>query len=310
MGIDKDGGMRVKQPGRVLENLWFLGCENSSIYLLIGKDESVLINGGVAALVPDLLEQFEAFGINASQITAMLILHSHFDHVGILPYLKRKYPQITVYASSQACRIFRKPKAIAAINHANQYVIGAWGMTERCRSFDLAWRDDIACEAVGEGDRIDLGDMEVLIYDTPGHSPCSISAYVPKLRLLFPSEAGGLPFKNKIAAYGTSNFSDFEKSIQKLSQLPVSYFCSDHYGCVVGDEAYGFLSASIDEIAWRRQLMVAAYRRTGSIEAAGSEMAELFRDENAAKLIPWDLFVAAHRHMVKRVVENMASLED
>ena len=298
--------MRRKKPGRIRDNLWFLGWQDSSVYLLNGENGSILINGGVSALVPDLLDQFDSFGIDASRITAILSLHSHFDHVGILPYLKRRFPQITIYASPRACQVLQKPKAIAAINAANQYVTAARGLTERCRPYDLAWHGDIACTPVGDGGRIDLGGIEILIYETPGHSPCSISAYVPKLRLLFPSEAGGLPFKNKIITYGTSNFSDFERSIRKLAPLPVAYLCSDHYGYVGGDEARDFIASSIKETAWRRRLMMAAYERAGSVEAAGREMAELYKDENAADLVPWDLFVAAHRHMVEHVVENAA----
>lgn len=302
--------MRVKKPGRIRENLWFLGWADSCVYLLTGRNGSILINGGVTALVPDLLQQFEAFGLDASRVTAILTLHSHFDHVGLLPYFKRRFPETTIYASARARQIFKKSKATAAINDANRYVIEARGMADRCRPFDLAWHGDIDCHAVGEGDRINLGDLDVLIFETPGHSPCSISAYVPQLRLLFPSEAGGLPFNNKIVAYGTSNFSDFEASMSKLEPLPVAYLCSDHYGYVVGDEARDFIGSSIKETRWRRRLMEAAYRRTGSVAEAGREMATLFKDENAANLVPWDLFVAAHRSMVKHVVADRAAMQN
>lgn len=296
--------MRVKQPGPILDCLWFLGWEDSCVYLLIGEKGMMLINGGVSALVPDLLHQFNAFGIDAARITAILNLHSHFDHVGILPYFKRRYPDITLYASAQAAQVLKKPKAIEAINEANQYVIDDRGLNDRCQPLDLQWRADIDCQAVREGDRIDLGGLDVFIYETPGHSPCSISAYVPKLRLLFPSEAGGLPFRDKIIAYGTSNFSDFERGSCRLKEFDVRYLCSDHYGYVKGDEASNFIDASIKETKWRRKLMEAAYKNTGSVEAAGKEMAVLFQDENAARLVPYDLFVAAHTHMVRHVVEN------
>ncbi|WP_319409457.1 MBL fold metallo-hydrolase [uncultured Desulfosarcina sp.] len=299
--------MRLKKPGRIRDNLWFLGWEDSCVYLLVGRDGSILINGGVSGLVPDLLAQFDEFGIDASHITAILCLHSHFDHVGILPYFKRLYPQITIYASARARKLFTKPKITSAINEANRYVIENRGLTDRCRKLELEWEGDIECETIGEGDRIDLGDLEILIYETPGHSPCSISAYVPRLNLLFPSEAGGLPWRDKIITYGTSNFSEYERSLRRLNDLEVSYLCSDHFGCVTGDEARDFIGTSIQEARWRRRLMEAAYQQTGSVAAAGREMALVFQDENAADLVPRDLFVAAHHHMVKHVIHYPAS---
>jgi len=299
--------MRVKKPGRIRDNLWFLGWEDSCVYLLVGRDGSILINGGVSGLVPDLLQQFGEFGVDVSRINAILCLHSHFDHVGILPYIRRRYPHIAIYASARARRLFTKPRVIDAINAANRYVIEKRGLADRCRPFELEWSGDIDCETVGEGDRIDLGDLEILIYESPGHSPCSISAYVPRLNLLFPSEAGGLPWRNKIIAYGTSNFSDFERSLRRLNNLEVRYLCSDHYGWVSGDEARDFIGASIQEARWRRRLMTAAYQRTGSVAAAGKEMAAVFQDENSSDLVSWDRFAAAHHHMVKHVIGCPAS---
>ena len=86
--------MRVRKPGKIRDHLWFLGSEESCVYLLEGRDESMLVSGGLSYLVPEILGQFNEFHIDETRITKLLILHAHFDHVGIVPFFKRRNPKL------------------------------------------------------------------------------------------------------------------------------------------------------------------------------------------------------------------------
>lgn len=290
--------MRLRQPGRIADKLWFLGRGEACVYLLEGANGSILINGGVSCIVPDLLEQFREFHIDESRINKFLILHSHFDHVGIIPFFKRRHPEMVIYGSSRTLEVLQKPKAIAAINASNHYFTQRSGLAELCEGYDLDLGAGVEVEAVAEGDRIDLGDMEVRIVETPGHSPCSISAYVPRLKALFPSDAGGVPSGEKITTYGTSDYTSFEESLHRLRKLEVRYLCSDHCGCVTGDEAASYIDAAVEAAKSRRVIMQDTYRRAGNADDAARELAARFSDENIGNLVPDETFVEAHRQMV------------
>ena len=108
--------MMIQKRGKILDNLWSLGQEESTIHVLDGGDEAMIINGGLRYLVPEVLRQFEVFGIDEDKIKKLLILHSHFDHVGIVPFFKRRHPKLEIYASSRAWEILGMPKAIDTIN--------------------------------------------------------------------------------------------------------------------------------------------------------------------------------------------------
>ena len=101
-----------------------------------------MINGGMSYVLPDVLAQMKQFGIDPGEITMFLILHSHFDHVGIVPYFKRNYPAIEVLASEAALKTFEKPKAIEFINSYNH--LSAGEKNESLKGFDLEWRTDIS----------------------------------------------------------------------------------------------------------------------------------------------------------------------
>ena len=261
-----------------------------------------MINGGLSCIVPDLLNQFEAFGIDESKITKILLLHSHFDHIGIAPFLKRRHPELEIYASRRATVVLKKPEVIQAVNAASKYAIENSTRRDSCADLYLDWETNIDCLPLIENDLIDLGDLEGEIYETPGHSPCSISIYVPKLKVLFPSDAGGIPLGEKIVTYGTSDFTIYMHSLEKLASLDVNFVCSDHYGYVCGDEAGVFMQDSITVARERKEMIASIYKRIGDIEKTARMMANRFRDEGNFNLVPYDVFVAAQRSMVSNIV--------
>jgi glyoxylase-like metal-dependent hydrolase (beta-lactamase superfamily II) len=294
--------MRVRTPGKILEGLWLLGREESNVYLLQGESGSLLIGGGGCHILPELLGQFREFGIDESGIGNLLVLHSHYDHVGIVPFLKRRNPGMRILASARSLEIFRKPKAIQGINASNRYVLETLPGMPSCSEYDWEWRDDVSGEPVKEGDRIDLGGVEVQILETPGHSPCMVSAYVPKMKVLFPSEAAGVPLGKMILTYGTSDYTKYEENLRKLKELDVEIVCADHSGYVVGEEGSRFVEASIEAARQRRELMLDTFRQQGSVEAASKVLADRLRDENVGDMISFETFTQAFRQMVGHVV--------
>ena len=297
--------MRIRKPGKVLDNLWYLGREQSGVYLLDGGDEAMIINGGMSYLVPDLLRQFEAFGIDEEKIKKLLILHSHFDHVGIVPFFKRRHQDLEIYASSRAWKILGTQKAIATINEFSRMVTKSMGLTQACSDYDLDWRDDVSGISVSEGDRIPVGEVELHIIETPGHSSCHISAYAPGLKVLFPSDGGGIPYKETIIPAGNSNYTQFQEGLEKLKPLEFDYLCADHYGYVTGEEARNYMSRSIEMARERRASMEKTYRRTGDIDGAAQELTDSFYAQNPDYLMPREIFEAVYRQMVRHIAQAL-----
>jgi glyoxylase-like metal-dependent hydrolase (beta-lactamase superfamily II) len=152
--------------------------------------------------------------------------------------------------------------AIDTINEYNRLTMESMGMSETCSKYDLEWRTDVSGTTVSEGDRIDLGGVELNIFETPGHSSCSIAAWAPEFKALFPSDGGGIPYDQTIIPSGNSNFTHFQKSLEKLKGLEVEYLCADHYGYVVGEEAGNYIRRAIELAGKRRAKMEDVYRRT------------------------------------------------
>lgn len=297
--------MRIRKPGRVSDHIWFLGREESGVYLLEGEDEAMVLSGGMSYIVPEILQQLDEFGIDEEKISKILILHSHFDHVGIIPFFKRRLPQMEVYASARAWEILRMEKAIATINEFSRNVAKRMELEEAYFIYDLEWRDDMTGRTVHEGDQIDLGGFKVSILEIPGHSSCCIAAYVPQWKALFPTDGGGIPFDKTIVTSGNSNYTKFQNSLERLKELEVEIYCADHYGYVTGEEARTFIPRTIEMAKQNRALMEEVYRSVRDIDLAAKKLVSSFYDENPYYFLSPEIFFDVYRQMVRHIASVM-----
>jgi len=248
--------MIISTPGKISERIVFLGRRESSIYLLKGslngQNEYAILGGGMAHAAFDILEQIKALKINEEQIKNIFILHSHFDHCGAVPFLKKKFPWLNILASQKSKEYFANPKFISAVNSMNQMAFKKYN-TQNTQ--ELEFSEINVDRVLKEKDIITCGDLNIEIIDTPGHSPCSISLYCPEEQALFYSDAAGLRFEDNIFIAANSNFDLYQESLLKLAKYKPKICLAEHYGAIIGDEAQDFLEKSILSAQNTRELL-------------------------------------------------------
>src|SRR4030042_3697184 len=176
-------------------------------------------------------------------------------------------------------------KAILTINEFSRNVTKRSKKEDIYSTYDLDWGNDVTGKTIREGDRIDLGGLEVSILETPGHSSCCIAAYLPEQKILFPTDGGGIPFGRTIITSGNSNYTKYQESLEKLRGLEVQYYCADHYGYVTGEEARKFISKSIEMARQQRARIEEIYRSTKDIDLAAKKLISFF-----LKLLPLQIY--------------------
>jgi glyoxylase-like metal-dependent hydrolase (beta-lactamase superfamily II) len=196
-------------------------------------------------------------------------------------------------------------KAIVTINEFGRSVARRMEKGDPYSAYDLEWRNDVSGRTIREGDRIDLGGLEVFILEIPGHSSCCIAAYVPELKALFPTDGGGIPFGETIVSSGNSNYTQYQQSLERLKHLEVDYLCADHYGYVIGSEANEFISKSIEMAKRNRAQMEEVYRSTRDIDAAARKLLSSFYEENPDYFLSPEIFLDVYRQMVRHIASAM-----
>jgi glyoxylase-like metal-dependent hydrolase (beta-lactamase superfamily II) len=297
--------MRILTPQRIHPRIEFLGRPEMCVYLLKGK-EYMIVEGGMSYIVPSMLRQFREREIAPSSITRLLILHSHFDHCGIVPFFKRMIPQLKVVGSKRSQELYRKEKVVQFIRARNREMIEFLKMEKEATELNLDFDQIAVDEAVGEGDVIDLGEgVEVRIIEMPGHSSCSIAAYVEPLKALFPSDAGGIPGEGEeVFPAGNEDYILYQKSLEKLRPLEVEILGAARNGAFVGKGAREFIPRSIVAAEKMRQEVIQQFQ---GLEKPAEKIIRIARERYErlkTKDIPWEIYVALMRGVIKNILQD------
>ncbi len=191
-------------------------------YILQGTKKRALIDtsGPIEA------ERFAKRIKNLDLIPDILILtHSHWDHAGGTTIFQKKFPNIEVFAAKPAIESLKNN---SKYNESFSEIIT-----------DLEPVDNII--PVKEGDIIDLGGMELLIYETPGHTNCSISILDQKNMILYIGDALGYLWEHFIVLppIMPPEFSQEKllSTFNKVKKIDYSVIACAHYGLLTEDRA-------------------------------------------------------------------------
>lgn len=192
--------------------LWQDSYENNCNSYVIRGQRTLLIDPGHSRHVERLLEQMEEDQISPDEINLILITHSHPDHLeGLEVFLD-------------------KPVRIALSQEEEGYLTEKGNLLFEMMGQSLPkLRIDFYLK---EGE-LRFGEKTFRIYQTPGHSPGSLSIYWPERKALF---TGDLIFKDGIGRTDLpeGDPSLLKESIERMSQLETEILLPGHGEIVTG----------------------------------------------------------------------------
>jgi hydroxyacylglutathione hydrolase len=170
-------------------------------YFIFG-DRICLIDSGVAGAEAVILDYIKNAGRDPREISRIIFTHSHPDHIGAGPALKKQ----------TGCKLAAHIDARPWIENVDQQ----YAQRPVGNFYDLVGGPVDIDLGLKDGDRVDLGGGETLeIFHTPGHSKGSISILYNKDRALFTGDA--VPKQKTVPIYEDVAVSI--ESIKKLKQI-------------------------------------------------------------------------------------------
>jgi glyoxylase-like metal-dependent hydrolase (beta-lactamase superfamily II) len=187
----------------------FLGEKpGSHVYLVRGWDKNVLIDTGVSSNFPNLEECLKKLGLKVKDVHLVVLTHEHFDHIG-------------------AAAFFFETAVIAAHRLAANKIELQDEFVTLTKYLDKASKQFYAHLWLEDDTIIALGNYELRVLHTPGHTSGCICVYELDQRLLFSGDtvfAGG-----SISEIATSgNISDYMDSVKRLGTLKITELCPGH----------------------------------------------------------------------------------
>jgi glyoxylase-like metal-dependent hydrolase (beta-lactamase superfamily II) len=299
--------MQRTKPGHVTERITLLGTRESCLYLVDGGEESMMIGGGMAYIAPDVLSQLRDFSVDEKKIRRIVILHSHFDHCGLVPFIKKKWPWIIVTASRRARELLLDARVSDSIGTLNRKALARAGLEEKAREMGFEFTSIRVEEVLREGDRVRCGELSLEVLEVPGHSSCSIALYMPEEKALFASDAAGVRCGDYYMAVGNSNFDLFQQSLEKMSGLEVQILLGEHFGALDGEEGRDYLKKAIEEAGRTRGLLEESYRRTGNVDASTEEVTKILLEKAPKDFLTREALKLVAGQMVRFIARRSQS---
>ncbi len=232
---------------RLTQNVMLLGNGYFNYYL-VGQKEAALVECGTSAGAAILAKQWQELE-EKPDIKYLVALHSHFDHACGIPALKELFPQAQVAASKAGQKLLGKERVVRGLFGYDQVVSDNYlrhGLVDsEIKGPDC---ENIAVDiAVGEGDVLDLGGgLQLKFIDAPGHSVCSICAYLEKDQVMLVSDAAGIKGQdNQISPVFFQDYDLYVDTINKLMSYPAQVVGVAHGDIIAGEEVPEYYRASL-----------------------------------------------------------------
>jgi glyoxylase-like metal-dependent hydrolase (beta-lactamase superfamily II) len=300
-------------PSELTPQLWMFGTSAYPLYLVRGRGEGAIIEGGVSVVGPLMKEQLRELGVGPEYVRQAVITHAHPDHVMAVPLLRAMFPGLSVLASSVAAATLSSEKAI---NFFRQ-IDGALAEALRTSGVVAQAQDDAGPQAsatenriavdrvVGEGDTIAVDELSWTVLATPGHSDCSISLHEASRGLLAISDASGyyLPASNTWWPNYFSGYAAYLASLERLGSLDAEVLCLSHNGAILGrEEIRAYFVEAIASTRQYHERIVAESKAGKAVRQLAEELgAEIHRQ---APLLPLDFFQKNCGLLVKQSLKH------
>ena len=169
-----------------------IGSYENPIYLIGNAKNWTLVEGGISAQFIEVKQKLISIIGNLDHIKYWIILHTHYDHCGLISYLYSSLSEVKIFAGEIAINKLNKDNGILVIENLNNDVILLKEKEETFNKISKTSFKNIQINQLKEKQTLTCGnELSFTVIPTPGHSNCSISIYENFSGRLFVSDALG-----------------------------------------------------------------------------------------------------------------------
>lgn len=216
-----------------------LGYLNS--YLIQGDKGCLLVDTGwnSRGAFQSLKEQLDGLGLTLRDIARVVITHVHPDHYGLAGLIKQASPTRFAFHLWEKALIEERYIEFAQLQNKMGKFLCRHGVPRQQAGpleiasmpaldfVTVAWPDEV----LYGGEIISIGDFQLEVLWTPGHSPGHVCLYEPSKKLLFSGDhvlPGITPNVSYNLQSGSNPLGDFINSLNQLRRLPVDLVLPAH----------------------------------------------------------------------------------
>ncbi|MBW1779636.1 MAG: MBL fold metallo-hydrolase [Deltaproteobacteria bacterium] len=192
---------------------WNSMTENNCNTYFIQGEKKILVDPGHYHLFNHVQNHLSSLSLSPEDMDVVIITHGHPDHM-------------------EGVRVFHDTDAVVAVSSAEMEFI----RTVAPHYGEALGISDFEPGILLQEGELKVGDVNVEVIHTPGHSPGSICLYWPETKVLF---TGDVVFNQGIGRTDLpgGNGAALKESIRRISRLDAEYLLTGHGDIVAGREA-------------------------------------------------------------------------
>jgi metallo-beta-lactamase class B len=216
-GADNSNWTRPLKPYRVVGNIYYVGSEGLSAWLITSSEGHVLLDSGPSADGAKLIERnIATLGFKLADVKILINTHAHFDHAGGMAQLK----------ADTGAKVWASRLDEPALAKGQHFGDNANGLTP----FPAVKVD----RSFGDGQKLKLGETSLVAHLTPGHTigctswTMAVTEKGRPLAVTFPcslSVAGNVLVGNKTHR---TIVADYRSTFAKLRTIPTDVMLPAH----------------------------------------------------------------------------------
>jgi len=221
---------------KVQEGVYFIQGQDefipdSHVYIIgepSSKDLS-MVDVGLAGKGAYKVRAIEKLGIALSSIKRIIMTHTHFDHIGCLPEIKREIPDVEIWVHKKEAELLAKgdDRAVYGMNEFKNMCEMQYGVEKDAFTLTVDHTPE-------DGEILEIGNMVWEVLHIPGHSMGGIALYNPVSKILIPGDVVYADYAiGRFDLFG-ANARELKESLLRLAELDVDILLPGHNQIVKG----------------------------------------------------------------------------
>ena len=281
-------------------------------FLIDGGEKTAIYDCGMAycheGTIKNIKEKLKDLG--KTDLDYVILSHSHYDHIGALPYILSTWPKAQVVGAEKLKRVFSSDGAKATMKRLGEAARDKY-LPKYMHDMEIetdGLRVDIILK---DGDMLPLGKYRVIAISTPGHTDCSMSYLLKDSTIenhkgiMFMSESVGvLENENYLHTSILKSFQDTVDSANKCRAYEADILICSHYGVVPKELGNGYFDLYIEFAEKERDFILGLYDKGFSEEEICPEYEKEYWNQARVGAQPIEAFRENAGHTIRCIINS------